>query len=1202
MEPIAEDRTGNPTGLDVPAAGNDEVLERKSLMPPRAPRYFTERYKVLGLLGEGAMGSVYRVVDRLQGGSECALKVIKAQPGDNDELNLRFKSEYYALSRLRHPNVVAVLDFGLLETGERFIVMELVQGEDLSELLNREPMPLKQVYQLLSQLLQALDYIHARQYVHRDIKSANLRVTPNGNLKLMDFGLIGRIGQVSQQIVGSAGYLAPEVAQGGVLRAETDLYATGCMAYEMLTGDVPFTGSMGEVIRAHLQAEPAPLRTLRPDAPAALEELVMSLLRKEPPQRPRSAGRVLQSLAAIAGITTVQENPEQRLSFLVASELVGREQELATIDECLAAALGGEGRALMIGAPAGTGKSRLAQELTLKAKLAGFIVMHGSCHDEGDEPYAALRDALRPALVYALPEERTRFEAALRLLFPEFFYAQPLPEGASAVDPVLDWLVSLSQRHPLLWLVDDLQWADPATLDILNKAIRSVKGHSILCVGTFRDDETPPGSLVWQTIEEGTSVALRPTPLTADQQLSLLARFFPDTRIPPSFSNALYDASGGNPLFVKEVLQLLIEEGHLVRIEGMWRFPSDPTLLKDLRRVEATLRRRIHHLPHVAQQLLRAASVLGHHWELINLRAVADLSEEELFEALQGLQERQLIAQDETGLYFFRHSRVRDVVYDELPPDARTGLHRRAGEALLARCAGNEEALAHDLARHFLLSGNDARAHPQLLTAADTALARGAIYVALEYWRDADAALERLGGDSLAQRLSIWLKIGFHGYHIAPPLAASMLARALVAFDAEPLRVTTLLQAQNNTLPELLTLYAASHGILGKTRQAFDAVARLRALSSQTASIFSLIADIASLSPLLQSGRIDELVATAKSLGRILEHPLPPDTPPFVKTARVAVFSTQNAIAFQGLRPLPEPRDKALACARENGDEDSLLAWFYFGVWCAWSGHIDEAEAYVERTVQKSRLVGGPPFSWLLYLRPYLMWQRGEVSLAYEQLEKNLLAYVHLRDHALVFNLALALRGHLLADHGRTAEAKAVFDDLVERAEGASLGIALMLGLYGQGSMHAIEGRWNEAEASFRRLETLSQDPSTRNLLSQAYAMLGLGRCAVLHNAERALAYFDDVLHLARRSDMDNLFLQAQAQLSRARVFRQKKRHTDARLAYGEAGKMFHRMRNITGLHTVTEELATIQGKSGPLLASDASIEARWQRFKGLLR
>jgi tetratricopeptide (TPR) repeat protein len=1164
------------------------------------PEEITRRYKVLDLLGEGAMGRVYRVRDRLLQGREAALKLLKPYAADPEAAQWLFKAEFYSMTRLRHPNTVEVWDYGVLPEGQLFLVMELVPGEELAERIARGPLPLEEVYSVLVQLLQALDYIHTRQYLHRDIKAANIRLRPDGTLKLMDFGLTAQTGALGgRAITGTPAYMAPEIPQGGVLGPGADLYAVGCLAFEMLTGRLPFLGSVGEVVRAHLQEAPPSVSQFRSDVPSGLQHLVERLLLKDPQRRPRRASEVLTEIAGIAGVALVRDTKEQQLSFLEAGDLIGRETELETLDAALHQAQEGCGGAWLIGAPAGTGKSRLVRELKLKAQLSGFLVLHGHCLDQGQGPLGALREALRPALALGTPEERQRYEAALRQFFPEFAGAASPPDTADSVGLLMGWLKDLAARQPFLWVMDELHWADPQTLDIFNRGLRELKEARVLCVGTFRDDETPAGSLVWQTLEDGTSHYLPLAALDVAGQAELLQALMPEARVPDAFSQALYEATGGSPLFIREALQVLMEEGHLVRQRGQWRFPRDLAALRELHGVEAALRRRVGHLSPAARQLLEVAAVLGTHLEHHVLALLTHLPEEELFAARELLLTRQLLARADDGLLEFPHARVREVVYAQLVPEDRQRLHAAAAEYL-----ESHDASAHtqDLARHFFQAGLMARAFPYVVQSGYAALRAGATYVAIDYFAQALGLLEHLPGPSLAERLELGLLIGQHGFHLTPERAALGLTVALQAMDADPAQAQALLTRQGRSGVELLTLYAVTHGLIGEPVAALTAADRLQAMLPSGNSPLSALGALSRFGAWWIQGHIDTLVSEARRVAPVLETSFPPGTPPVLTSARVGCFAVQNARIFQGYAPDPVARDKALGYARDLGDEGPFLPWFYFGVWAAWSGRLTEAEAYLERTARKTRQVGGPPFVWLLYLQPYLLWQQGEFELALTQLEKNLLAYPHFRSQALVFGMALGLRGRIMADLGRSTEALAVFEHLLEHAHARQLGLVVMLATYGQADTYLTMGQFSEARAGFEALHALAVSPAQRNPLCEAYALLGLGRCLLAVRDPLARSRLDQALKIVQRPEIDNWFMQANIQRARATLLAETGQSAEAQQALAEAGRLFHTMRNPHGLHQVGLQLAALNHVKPPTVMREISLEARWERFKGLMR
>jgi eukaryotic-like serine/threonine-protein kinase len=265
------------------------------------------RYEILSPLGQGAMGAVYRAsdpaLDRV-----VAIKTINAAlltAGDlREEFLERFRREARAAGRLSHPNIVSVFDLGFdEETSTPFIVMEYVPGVSLETVLNENPeLPVAQAMEMLEQVCSALEEAHGNGVVHRDIKPANIFLDDRGRVKVGDFGVARLIGSDLTQAgvwVGTPGYTAPEVLQGGVADARADVFALGVLAYRLFTGKRPFSGTFREALAIDiLQREPEPPRNLRPELPEAVAAAVMRALAKSPDARTPSARAFLEDLRA----------------------------------------------------------------------------------------------------------------------------------------------------------------------------------------------------------------------------------------------------------------------------------------------------------------------------------------------------------------------------------------------------------------------------------------------------------------------------------------------------------------------------------------------------------------------------------------------------------------------------------------------------------------------------------------------------------------------------------------------------------------------------------------------------------------------------------------------------------------------------------------------------------------------------------------
>jgi len=240
-------------------------------------------------IGEGAMGVVWKAYDSVLR-RFVALKLLNPSFGRTQELRERFHREARAAAALQHPNIVTVYDLGESD-GQLFIAMELVEGRDLSDLIAvRAPLPLEHKLDLVVELLQGLGYAHARGVIHRDIKPSNVRIAADGRLKIMDFG-IARLQNADNTgsggvIVGTPSYMAPEQITNGEITPATDVFAAGCLLYELLTYERPFEAeTVHGVFYQVLSTTPKPLRTVAPSIPASLERVTLKAMAKTPAER-----------------------------------------------------------------------------------------------------------------------------------------------------------------------------------------------------------------------------------------------------------------------------------------------------------------------------------------------------------------------------------------------------------------------------------------------------------------------------------------------------------------------------------------------------------------------------------------------------------------------------------------------------------------------------------------------------------------------------------------------------------------------------------------------------------------------------------------------------------------------------------------------------------------------------------------------------
>ena len=311
---------------------------------PGDARTLAGRYAIGEFIGQGGMSTVYSGTDTKLG-RKVAIKVMRAGLAGDDQFRSRFRQEAQSASRLAHPSIVRVLDAGddLIQTGEGpqrlpFIVMEYVDGENLRELAAKERLSSTEACRVVDAVLGALEYSHRAGIVHRDIKPANIMITRGGQVKVMDFGIARAVSETSstvQQttaILGTAAYFSPEQAKGETVDARTDLYSTGVLLYELLTGEVPFRGDTAVAVAyQHVSERPMPPSSRDESVTPELDRVILHALAKDRARRFQSAGEFREALrlAASGVMPQLGEESDQANVLFSSGEESASESELA---------------------------------------------------------------------------------------------------------------------------------------------------------------------------------------------------------------------------------------------------------------------------------------------------------------------------------------------------------------------------------------------------------------------------------------------------------------------------------------------------------------------------------------------------------------------------------------------------------------------------------------------------------------------------------------------------------------------------------------------------------------------------------------------------------------------------------------------------------------------------------------------------------
>jgi len=288
-------------------------------IPPSPPPVIRERYQLVAWLGEGGMGVVYKAHD-LMLDRDVAVKFLSSKYFSGAEAVARFIREARLVARLSHPNIMSIFDVGE-DQGWQYLVFEYIPGNDLHELMSRraEPWSVAEALTILKSALEALAYAHGQGVIHRDIKPENIMLTPQGQVKVTDFGLAFAHEEVrltqGESMVGTILYMSPEMIQSKEIDPRTDLYSLGVVLYEMLAGEPPFVGEqVVQIISKVIHTKPVSLHMRRLDIPSALESVIARLLMKEPDQRYASAQEVLSALDGESNESTQEQPPAEIVS------------------------------------------------------------------------------------------------------------------------------------------------------------------------------------------------------------------------------------------------------------------------------------------------------------------------------------------------------------------------------------------------------------------------------------------------------------------------------------------------------------------------------------------------------------------------------------------------------------------------------------------------------------------------------------------------------------------------------------------------------------------------------------------------------------------------------------------------------------------------------------------------------------------------
>ncbi len=751
------------------------------------------RYCIIKEIGKGGMGVVYLVEDILKENRLEALKTIKKEIV-NESILESFKKEFEVMTRLRHPNLVRVYDFGFDETGDTYyITMKYVDGISLKDLLKQQKkLSEEETLNIIAALCRTLEFIHTRKILHRDIKPGNVMLI-GSDIKVMDFGLADLGKEREYKTKGTLLYMAPEILQGqvplekkfltGQVDHRADIFASGMTLYELITGK-KFYGKQQPNTIINILKDKQKFTHYRDITLGKVEnpdtrEIIARMMEYKPDDRYQYCSEIILAINKTLKRNYALETKETREAYVLGAGFVGRREELSKLRECLE--LQENNKVLMVRGRTGIGKTRLYQEFKKYCQLQNIPFLEANCSEKISTTYAPFLDILNELLLNASKELIRAYGPELKKILPYHNRLNkvkvnptqdPKTERGILIENITGFLLGYGkkQKTRIALYLDDLHWGDEGSLEVLQElmyklSLEKNRENNLRIYVSAREEEIENIEYALEKLrDKGRLEEFILKPFDTKNVNNYIEAVFGKDYIDSSLKTAIPEIGekvGGNPFFLQELIKSLVERELITRHILKWRLIQSIKEAEVPGNLKEILQKRMDGLGlnPGEKKTLQVFALLNRGIDIDTFNQIIhkkiDIDTAKL---LIDMERRELLTSESIEgkiEYRFAHSLIREVLEEEI--EDKKGLHHHIAERLETLYRDNLEDYIEELAYHYSKTRDRKKALHYLEKAGDKAKTSYSNEKAIDY---CNQLLALLGKEEKEKRIEILLKKG----------------------------------------------------------------------------------------------------------------------------------------------------------------------------------------------------------------------------------------------------------------------------------------------------------------------------------------------------------------------------------------------------------------------------------------------------------